>query len=215
MTVTINGTTGIAGVDGSAGTPAVQGADTNTGMFFPAADTIAFAKGGVEVMRINSSGNVLINTTTSYGKTTSALGVSGYCFATNSISNQAEHLLFTTDGTTTGSITRVGGTGVAYNVTSDQRLKENIQNAESALALLDALQVRQFDWKFDSSHQNFGFVAQELLNIAPEAVHQPSNVEEMMGVDYSKLVPMMVKAMQEQQALITALTARITALEAN
>jgi hypothetical protein len=57
MTVTINGTTGIAGVDGSAGTPAIQGGDTNTGMFFPAADTAAIATGGVERMRIDSSGN--------------------------------------------------------------------------------------------------------------------------------------------------------------
>jgi hypothetical protein len=56
MTVTINGTTGIAGVDGSAATPAVQGGDANTGMFFPAADTIAFGEGGVESMRIDSSG---------------------------------------------------------------------------------------------------------------------------------------------------------------
>jgi len=58
MPITINGTTGIAGVDGSAGTPVVQGTDTNTGMFFPAADTIAFAEGGTEVMRISSDGNV-------------------------------------------------------------------------------------------------------------------------------------------------------------
>jgi hypothetical protein len=63
MTITINGTTGIAGVDGSAGTPAVQGTDTNTGIFFPAADTIAFGEGGAEVMRINSSGDVGIGTT--------------------------------------------------------------------------------------------------------------------------------------------------------
>jgi hypothetical protein len=62
MTVTINGTTGIAGVDGSAGTPAVQGADTNTGMFFPAADTIAFAEGGAEVARFDSSGQLGIGT---------------------------------------------------------------------------------------------------------------------------------------------------------
>lgn len=63
MTVTINGTTGIGGVDGSAGTPAVQGVDTNTGIFFPAADTIAFSEGGTEVMRITSSANVGIGTT--------------------------------------------------------------------------------------------------------------------------------------------------------
>jgi hypothetical protein len=63
MPITINGTTGIAGVDGSASTPSIQGADTNTGMFFPAADTIAFAEGGAEVMRIDSAGNVGIGTT--------------------------------------------------------------------------------------------------------------------------------------------------------
>jgi len=64
MSVTINGTTGIAGVDGSASTPAVQGTDTNTGIFFPAADTIAFGEGGAEAMRITSSAELLIGTTT-------------------------------------------------------------------------------------------------------------------------------------------------------
>jgi hypothetical protein len=63
MTITINGTTGIAGVDGSASTPAVQGADTNTGIFFPAADTIGFAEGGAEVARFDSSGNFGIGVT--------------------------------------------------------------------------------------------------------------------------------------------------------
>jgi len=67
MPITISGTTGIAGVDGSASTPSLQGADTNTGMFFPAADTIAFAEGGVEAMRLNSSGNVGIGQTTNPG----------------------------------------------------------------------------------------------------------------------------------------------------
>ena len=62
MTVTINGTTGVAGVDGTASTPAIQGNDTNTGIFFPAADTIAFAEGGAEVARFDSSGNLGIGT---------------------------------------------------------------------------------------------------------------------------------------------------------
>lgn len=60
MPVIINGSTGISGTDGSAGTPAVQGTDANTGIFFPAADTIAFSEGGVESMRLDSSGNVTL-----------------------------------------------------------------------------------------------------------------------------------------------------------
>jgi hypothetical protein len=58
MTLILNGSVGVSDVDGSAATPAIRGTDANTGMFFPAADTIAFAEGGVEAMRLDSSGNV-------------------------------------------------------------------------------------------------------------------------------------------------------------
>ena len=64
MSLILSGTDGLSDVDGSASTPAIRGTDTNTGIFFPAADTIAFAEGGAEVARFDSSGNLGIGTTT-------------------------------------------------------------------------------------------------------------------------------------------------------
>jgi hypothetical protein len=63
MTLILSGTDGLSDVDGSAATPAIRGTDANTGIFFPAADTIAFAEGGAEVARFDSSGNFGIGTT--------------------------------------------------------------------------------------------------------------------------------------------------------
>ena len=58
MTLILSGTDGLSDIDGTASTPAIRGTDANTGIFFPAADTIAFSEGGAEAMRINSSGDV-------------------------------------------------------------------------------------------------------------------------------------------------------------
>jgi hypothetical protein len=55
MTIVIDGTTGISGVDGTASNPSYEGTDSNTGIFFPAADTVAIGTGGTEALRVNSS----------------------------------------------------------------------------------------------------------------------------------------------------------------
>ena len=65
MSLILSGTDGVADVDGSAATPAIRGTDTNTGIFFPAADTIAFSEGGAEVARFDANGNLGLGVTPS------------------------------------------------------------------------------------------------------------------------------------------------------
>jgi hypothetical protein len=75
MSLILSGTDGVADVDGSAATPAIRGTDANTGIFFPAADTIAFSTAGTEDARFDASGNLMIGTTTQISKLTIAGGV--------------------------------------------------------------------------------------------------------------------------------------------
>ena len=72
MTLILSGTNGVSDIDGSAASPAIRGTDANTGIFFPAADTIAFSEGGVESMRLDSSANLQFNS--GYGSVATAYG---------------------------------------------------------------------------------------------------------------------------------------------
>ena len=67
------------------------------------------------------------------------------------------------------------------------------------------MQVRQFDWKETGNHLDYGFIAQELIEVAPEAVYAPEDEDKMMAVDYSKLVPMLVKELQSVRARLAQL----------
>jgi hypothetical protein len=153
-----------------------------------------------EAMRIDGSGNLMVGTT---GVPTAG----GFRFDAGSdsllrvghasgVSTGSNYLLFYYGASVIGSVTQHGTSQVLYNISSDQRLKENIADADDAGSKIDAIQVRKYDWKADGSHQDYGMIAQELQAVAPEAVSGDADSEDMMGVDYSKLVPMLVKEIQ-------------------
>jgi len=187
--------------DGSASNNAyARAAGAGTGMYFPAADTLGLSTAGAERARIDSSGNLLVGTTSTGPVSANAITIepanSRIRVAHGSTANGTPYIQFDYGGSNIGSITQNTTTSVLYNVTSDQRLKENIVNAPEFGSVIDSIQVRSFDWKENNSHQRAGFIAQELVTVAPEAVHQPEDTDEMMAVDYSKLVPMLVKEIQ-------------------
>lgn len=113
MTIVIDGTTGISGVDGTASNPSYEGTDSNTGIFFPAADTVAIGTGGTEALRVNSSQNVGIGTSSP----TAASSRRGLVLRGNA--NGAELIVQSTsatDGTSDGfSITTVGTDAYLFN----------------------------------------------------------------------------------------------------
>ena len=171
-----------------------------------AGNTITFT----QAMTLDGSGRLLI------GQTTASNSVNGLYFDpagggsanivhASGTASGTGYAFFLYAGSSIGSITQSGTTAVLFNVTSDQRLKENIVDAPDFGNVIDSLQVRSFDWKTDHTHQRAGFIAQELVTVAPEAVHQPVDPDDMMAVDYSKLVPMLVKEIQSLRKRILTL----------
>jgi hypothetical protein len=176
-----------------------------------------------ERLRITSSGDFLVGTTVNYpgvsglgGNIQGMMSEGGGSFFLSRVDSNpvlyinrggtdGDSVRFAKDaGSTVGSIS-VTATTTAYNTSSDERLKENITDANDAGDKIDAIKVRQYDWKANGSHQDYGMVAQELLEVAPEAVAAPEDPEEMMGVDYSKLVPMLIKEIQSLRARVADL----------
>jgi hypothetical protein len=110
---------------------------------------------------------------------------------------------FSPNQTTLGTITQNGSGSVAYNTTSDSRLKENISDTRFAITDLMKIKVRDFNFINDETKTSLtGFVAQELFKIFPLAVSKPADSQSYWAVDYGKLTPLLVKAVQDQQQMI-------------
>jgi hypothetical protein len=104
----------------------------------------------------------------------------------------------------------VGGrvSAAGYTTRSDYNLKDEIKNINYGLNEIMQITPVSYTYKSNSEHQ-LGFIAQDIGVIIPESVH----FDELMGVDYQSIIPILTKAIQEQQALIKALEQRIINLE--
>ena len=114
----------------------------------------------------------------------------------------------------------VNAASATITTISDQRLKENIRDLDDGLEKVLALKPRKFDWK-ENKGENIknarGFIAQELELVFPDMISnwtdEPPEGEEPYKAVNANLIPTLVKAIQEQQAIITALETRLSALE--
>ena len=104
--------------------------------------------------------------------------------------------------TQVGYIT-TNGTDIFYANTSDYRLKEDLKSFDG-MSLLEQIQVYDFKWK-ESDNRMYGVVAHELQEVVPQAVVGNKDEEKLQAVDYSKLVPILIKSIQELKAEIELL----------
>ena len=189
---------------------------------------LVFATNNTERARIDSSGNLLVGQTTASQTTVgSFMKPNGEFSGCQSASTNGGGTQWNTYSTGAGAYrfyVGMGGTVYATSTTitglSDQRLKENIRDLDEGLDTVMALRPRKFDWKEGKGadiKNARGFIAQEFETVLPDMIDEwkdpaPEGEEPYKSVN-ANLIPTLVKAIQEQQAIIETLTARITALE--
>jgi hypothetical protein len=200
---------------------------------FGASTVLTFQTNSAERARITSGGDLLVGTTST--SATTGEGIKSVfvtstiptvrCVGNNSTSTYSSYELYSTSAAAYRFYVNYAGTVFATTTTisaiSDQRFKENIQDLDAGLDKIMALKPRKFDWmagKGKDIKGDRGWIAQEFEQVFPDLIDEwkdpaPEGEEPYKSVR-ADLIPVLVKAIQEQQALITSLTARIAALEA-
>ena len=177
-------------------------------------DPVIFGTNGTQRMRITSGGNVGIGTASPLSK----LNVIGTVRINSASAPDANYYLQLENSSSQKAKAN------AWDTYSDSRIKTDIQpivNAIDKVNLLNPVYYQKHDSyvendflniDYDSSVKSLGFIAQEVYNIIPEAVNT-GTTNELWAMDYTKIIPILTKAIQEQNALIKTLEQRILTLE--
>ena len=194
-------------------------------------NTTGTSNANTEAARIDSSGNLLVGTT-SLGSTAVGFGINGdsgssskgACISVinSSVNGNTTYEAYSLSASAYRFYVGMGGTVYATSTTitaiSDQRLKENIRDLDEGLATVMALKPRKFDWKAGKGadiKNARGFIAQEFEQVLPDMIEEwrdpaPEGEEPYKAIN-ANLIPTLVKALQEQQAIIESLKARLDA----
>jgi len=163
-------------------------------------------------MFLNSEGNLIIGTTSSNPVNIADhrlvvelnSSTSGIAVGADGLVDTRSVMSFYNDNGTVGSIT-TNASSTAFNTSSDYRLKENVDYTWDATTRLKQLKPARFNFIADKDTTLDGFLAHEVSSIVPEAITGEKDGEQMQGIDQSKLVPLLVKTIQELEARVTAL----------
>jgi Chaperone of endosialidase len=179
---------------------------------------LRFATSNTEVGRFDTSGNLLVGTT-SFAYTSAGVQIKNQINIGSSGTGGTTLMNFGNANGAVGSIT-VGGTSTSFNTSSDRRLKTNIVDLTNSGTVIDSLKPRAFTWISDNS-ADAGFIADEFQQVLPKAVvGQPNAVDaegkpvyQMIDASQPELIAYLVAEIQSLRIRTASLEAEVTALK--